>query len=78
MARTKVEKTEAYTAVDDQGTAHTIDVWTTFVAADLLSGETQWLAGTKAHKMRDGGGHINVEADGSLVEVSTGRRMRRA
>jgi hypothetical protein len=67
MSRTKVERTESYVAVD---------VWTTFTEYKPVNGFAQWVPGAKTHKMQNGN-HVNVNNDGSLVDVHTGLVMRR-
>lgn len=76
MSRTKVEKTGTYAAVDERGNTYSIDIWTTFTEYKQLHGSAQWISGAKAHQMRNGN-HINVNNDGTLVDVHTGLVMRR-
>lgn len=76
MARTKVQQTGSYQAVDAQGVQHTIYVYTNFIEVAPLSGPHEWVPGTQSHKMRNGN-HVNVNDDGTLEDVHTGRTMRR-
>lgn len=75
MANHKVERTGSYLAVDESGGSHTISIYTTFTEYKPISGPVQWLPGTKSHKMPNGN-HVNVNTDGSLEEVATGRAMK--
>ncbi len=76
MSRRKQQLTEVYDAVDEAGNTHRIHVFTEFIDASALSGPPQWIEGLKAHKM-DNGSAVNVEPDGTLIDVQTGRKMRR-
>lgn len=76
MNRTKVEKTESYVAVDESGSAYDIDIWTTFTEHNPVNGSAQWVSGAKSHKLANGN-HVNVNNDGTLVDVQTGLVMRR-
>jgi hypothetical protein len=76
MARTKVEKTGTFQAIDSAGTTHTVSIYTTFSEVTFLSEPPQWIEGLKAYKMSNGN-HVNANDDGTLEEVRTGRIMRR-
>ncbi len=76
MARRKVEQTGTFQAVDDAGAFHTIAIHTTFTEFAPLSGAPQWIPGSKSHKMANGN-HVNINDDGTLEDVHTGRTMRR-
>lgn len=76
MNRTKVEKTETYVAVDESGSTYDIYIWTTFTEHNPLHGSAQWVSGAEAHQMKNGN-HVNVNNDGTLVDVLTGLVMRR-
>lgn len=76
MGRQQVRRTGQFEAVDDDGNTHVITVYTTFIEATQLSGPPEWIPGTKSHKMTNGN-HVNVNDDGTLEDVHTGRVMRR-
>jgi hypothetical protein len=76
MSRTKTEITETYTAVDERGNTYGIDIWTKFTEFKPINGSAQWLPGSKSHEMQNGN-PINVNNDGSLIDVHTGLVMRR-
>lgn len=76
MSRTKVEKTETYVAVDESGNAYNIDIWTTLTEFKPVNGSAQWTSGAKSHQLKNGN-HVNVNNDGTLVDVQTGLVMRR-
>lgn len=76
MSRTRVEKTESYVAVDESGNAYNIDIWTTFTEHNPVHGSAQWASGAKSHRLKNGN-HVNVNNDGTLVDVQTGLVMRR-
>ena len=72
------ETKETYTAIDDNGQPHEIELELTIEEEPHLSGkgiDRTELAYT--HKMAANGNHINVLPDGTLVELATGRTMRR-
>lgn len=75
MARPKIEQTGSYQAIDEDGQQHTIYVFTRFTEVSPLSGPARWIPGTQSHKMRNGN-HVNVNDDGTLEDVHTGRIMR--
>ena len=75
MKRT-VEHKGSYDAVDDKGQRHRINVYVEVMHVSTLSGPTQRVEGLQTHKMASNGGHVNVNDDGTVEEVSTGRLMR--
>lgn len=77
MSRKTIEHVDTYEAVDDTGSRHTVLVFQEVIEATFLDGRTQRTPGLKSHKMRNGN-HVNVNADGTLFEVETGRTLRRA
>jgi hypothetical protein len=77
MARTKVERTGQFEAIDDSGASHTITVFTTFIEHAPLSGTAEWIKGLKSHKLNNGS-HVNVKEDGTYEAVQTGQILRRA
>lgn len=72
----KVEITESYLAVDDEGCRHQINIHTTFREFQSTNGIPQWVPGGKAHKMQNGN-HVSVSPDGSLEDSVTGKKMRK-
>jgi hypothetical protein len=76
VSRKKIEKTGSFQAVDEDGEAQTIHVFTQFTEYAPISGAAQWLPGLKSHKMSNGN-HVNVNDDGTLEDVHTSRKMRR-
>lgn len=77
MSSKKIERTETYVAVDEDGNECNIDIYTTFNSYTPINGPEQWVAGEKTHKMQESGNHVNMSPDGTLVEFDTGRKMRR-
>lgn len=75
-SRTKIEPTAKFVAVDQNGDEHTVTVYTTFVEYAPQSGPAQWIPGSKSHKLANGN-HVNVNDDGTLEDVHTGRILRR-
>jgi len=72
------ETKEIYTAIDDNGKPHEIEIEVTIEEEPHLDGkgmDRTEIACT--HKMAANGNHINVMPDGTLVELATGRMMRR-
>ena len=76
MNRTVVKLTGKYQAIDDNGIKHNVSVFTNFIKVSPLSGDTELIEGLKSHKMQSNGNHVNVNDDGTLLEVVTGRNMR--
>lgn len=76
--RKRVVHAGSYTAVDDKGNTHTIDIFQTITDLTFLDGGTTSAAGLSSHKMAANGNHVNVNSDGTLEEVATGRILRRA
>jgi hypothetical protein len=76
MPKTTTEHVETYYAVDAEGKRHQIRVLQDFIHSTAMDGTTERLAGLKAHKMSNGN-HVNVNSDGTLEEVATGRTLRR-
>lgn len=76
VSNKKEVKTDEYQAVDEKGVAHTIHVYTTFVEARPISGEAQWLPGSKRHVTQNGQ-HINVLDNGSLENIVTSKILKR-
>lgn len=76
MGRKKVEQTDSYIAADEEGNTHTVIVFTEFIEITPLNGQAQWLPGITSHKTQNGN-HVNVNNDGSLLNVQTGKVMRR-
>ena len=70
------EHTERYTAVDEDGVEHLIDVYTDMIEVNAFGGP-QRVPGLNTHKLSATGCPMNVESDGTLVSVKTGQRMRR-
>lgn len=78
MSTRKIQqKTETYRAIDGAGKEHLIDVYTDMIESTSLDGTTERVAGLRSHKMATNGNHVNVDGDGTLEEVATGRKMRR-
>lgn len=77
MSRKKIEKTSSFMAVDGDGKRHAISVFTTFTEFRPVAEPAQWLPGTQAYKMDSNGNHVNLNDDGSLTEVATGKALRR-
>ena len=67
------EHTERYTAVDEDGVEHLIDVYTDMIEVNAFGA----VPGLNSHKLSATGGPVNVESDGILVNVKTGQTMRR-
>lgn len=76
MSRTKLEKTGTYAAVDESGNIYDIDIWTTFTEYTPVNGSAQWISGAKSHKVKNGN-DVNVNNDGTIIDVQTGLVMRR-
>ena len=68
---------ERYYAVDDAGVRHSIDVYADMQSGTNLDNSTWQAEGLKSHKMTANGGHVNVNPDGTLEEVATGRKLTR-
>ena len=77
MTKPATEHTERYTAVDEDGVEHLIDVDTDMLEMRPFGEALQHVPGLSSHKMNSTGCPVNVETDGTLVNVATGRRMRR-
>jgi hypothetical protein len=75
MAR-KVEITDSYLAVNEEGEQFQIDVHTTFTAFHPVDGKIKWTSGSKEHKLQNGN-HVNVLQDGTLEDFVTGMNMRK-
>lgn len=74
----RTQKTGEYQAKDAQGMVHTIEVYTEFLGIDLLINDgREWVSGMESHRMKATGNHVNVNDDGTLTEVRTGRAMTR-
>ena len=76
MMKPATKHTERYTAVDEDGVEHLIDVYTDMVEVDCFDAP-QRVPGLNSHKMNATGCPVNVESDGTLVIVSTGQKLRR-
>ena len=76
MMKPATKHTERYTAVDEDGIEHLVDVYTDMMKVDCF-GEPQCVPGLNSHKMNATGCPVNVESDGTLVIVSTGQKLRR-
>ena len=70
------ELIEQFQAVDDTGAVHTIRVFADVHHITMLDGSQQRVEGMKSYALANGN-HVNLEDDGTLVNVHTGRRMRR-
>ena len=77
MTKPATERTERYTAVDEDGVEHLIDVYTDMIEMRPFGAAPQRVPGLNSHKMSATGCPVNVESDGTLVNVATGRKMRR-
>jgi hypothetical protein len=75
MMKPATEHTERYTAIDEEGVEHLIDVYTDMI--EVPSFGARRVPGLNSHKMSATGCPVNVESDGTLVVVSTGRKLRR-
>ena len=75
MAR-KVEITDSYFAVNNEGDQFQVDVHTTFTTFHLVDGEIQWTPRKKEHKLQNGN-HVNALPDGTLEDCITGLKMRK-
>ena len=73
MPKPATKHTERYTAIDEDGVEHLIDVYTDMIEVPSLP---QRVPGLNSHKMSATGCPVNVESDGTLVNVATGRKMR--
>jgi len=73
MTKPATKHTERYTAVDEDGVEHLIDVYTDMIEVPSVGA----VPGLNSHKMSATGCPVNVESDGTLVNVSTGRKMYR-
>jgi hypothetical protein len=69
---------ERYEAVDldDQNKKYTINVYMHFKVSSLLNGTTQKIYLSEVHTISNGN-HVNLQADGTLLDIITQRRMRR-
>ena len=76
MMKPATKHTERYTAVDEDGIEHLVDVYTDMMEVDCF-GAPQRVPGLNSHKMNATGCPVNVESDGTLVIVSTGQKLRR-
>ena len=76
MMKPATKHTERYTAIDEDGVEHLIDVYTDINEVHCF-GALQLVPGLSSHKMNATGCPVNVESDGTLVIVSTGRKLRR-
>jgi hypothetical protein len=76
MTKPATKHTERYTAVDEDGVEHLIDVYTDMNEVYCF-GDLRLVPGLNAHKMNATGCPVNVESDGTLVNVATGRKMHR-
>jgi hypothetical protein len=70
------ELVETYEAVDESGRRHTIRVYARWLRTDSLDGPEETETGVKSYRMASGDA-VNLNSDGTLEEVGTGRRMRR-
>ena len=73
---TKTELIETYKVVDDAGQVHVVNVFATIIYTTMLDGSSNRSVGTKSHKLANGS-HVNVNDDGTLLVVQSGRVMRR-
>ena len=62
----------SYRAVDERGNVHTIDVY-----QEIVETAARRIEGAESHKIASKGSQVNVNDDGRLEEVRTGRRLRR-
>ena len=76
MTKPSTKLTERYTAVDEDGVEHLIDIYTDIHEMECF-GAMQLVPGLNSHKMHATGCPVNVESDGTLVIVSTGQKLRR-
>jgi hypothetical protein len=74
--RKKVEITGRFKAIDEAGNEGIISIFTTFIEAALWSEQSQWLPGTKAHKLHDGT-HLNPAENDTFQEAGTSKIWRR-
>jgi hypothetical protein len=72
---TRREVVETYQARgDDDGRPYTITVYAEVIYTETMDGTKHRNIGLKSHKIGDGG-RVNVQHDGALFEVATGRVM---
>ena len=74
--RRTVKEVASFEAIDESGKRHRIRIFQQFLHVTPLSGVTESVAGVKAYKMPNGN-HVNVNDDGTLLEVATGRTLRK-
>jgi hypothetical protein len=75
MSRKITRQTGSYEAANAAGKRYTIHVFTEFLDAGNLD-SASWIPGMQSHKLASGG-HVNVNADGTLEIVETGEVLRR-
>jgi hypothetical protein len=75
--RKSIVRKGAYKAKDEQGQEHLIHVYVDILETTFLDGSRDRSEGLESHKMAANGNHVNVNDDGTLEEVRTGRVMRR-
>lgn len=70
------KKSGSYRVIDDDGREHVVEIHVEMVEATFNEGNTVTKPGQQQHRMTNGN-HVNVNDDGTVEEVATGRVMRR-
>jgi hypothetical protein len=72
----RVDRTASYLVreVKNPSKVHRVNVYTTFILVEPLSGPSEWVAGTKAHKLENGD-HVNRYEDGTMEWVRAGIQL---
>ena len=70
MTKPTTEHTERYTAVDEDGVEHLIDVYTDMFEMRPFGEALQHVPGLSSHKMNSTGCPVNVESDGTTAAIA--------
>ena len=70
------EPLDAFSAFDDNGRAHEVQVWAAVTYSTNDSGQRIRSLGMKQLRMADSGSVVHAHLDGSLEDSKTGLRMR--
>ena len=76
MSKQRIENTN-FESLDESGSVHTISMATKFIDTSDLDEPVEWLRGLPVYSMANGN-KLNAKADGTFVELRTGRIFRRS
>jgi hypothetical protein len=75
-SESKFEPLDAFSAFDNNGRAHEVQVWAAVTYSTNDSGQTVRSLGMKQLRMAGSGSLVHAHLDGSLEDSETGLRMR--